>query len=497
MGPASRIFSTPMAFRKSSEVLSRALLNIAAKCRSPRLHRPPAHCRRLALTVILLLSGTVPLFAQSSLPPDNPAFSMPPAAIELTVPEGVPLHVSLKKPLNVRVVGQTLQAYLTEPVYAFDRVVIPKGSELDGRIVALLPPSKRKRAGYYLNADFSPHRTVQVQFAILILPSGLRIPVQTKIAPDVGVVMRLEANPQNASAGRARSFISNQWHSAIAQAKPSALWKSFKHLLSSEWPYHKQKFPAGTVFVAELEQPLDFGAVRIPSSEEQTIGLMPSANTLAFARLTVGLNSAIALPGAPVDAVLTRPVFSKANELLLPVGARLEGTVVRAKPARSLHRNGRLLFRLDRVKLPSGISHPIEMSLQGVEVPQSSRLRMNSEGEASVADSKESRVLRTAFSAAIATSTFDSDSGHAGATATSENRPLGGLSGYKLIGLAIAFGARSPILSRTLGVWGTAQSLYLHFIGPGKNLVLPKNTPIEISFGEYRKPLHHPSSPLL
>lgn len=482
-----------MVFEKSSQVLSRALLNIAARCHSPRLRRTLLRCRRFTLTVILALSETVPLFAQSSLASDTPASSMSPA-IELTVPKGVPLRVSLKKTVNVGVVGQTLQAYLTEPVYAFDRVVIPKGSELDGHIVALLPPPGLKRASYYLDADFSPHRTIRVQFATLILPSGLRLPVQTKLASDGETIMRLEVNPRNANVGRARSFISNQWHLAIAQAKPSALWKNFKHLLSSEWPYHKQRFPAGTVFVAELEQPLDFGAVEIPPSEEKEIGRLPSVNTLAFARLTVGLNSAVALPGGPVDAVLTRPVFSEAHELLLPVGAQLEGTVVRAKPARSLHRNGRLLFRLDRVKLPSSISHPIEISLQGVEVPQSSRLRMNSEGETSVADSKESRVLRTAFSAAIATSTFDSDSGHAGATATSENRPLGGLSGYKLIGLAIAFGARSPILSRTLGLWGTAQSLYLHFIGPGQNLVLRKNTPIEISFGEYRKPLHHPAS---
>lgn len=405
----------------------------------------------------------------------------------------MPLRVSLKKSVAVREVGQTLQTYLTESIYAFDRMVIPRGSELDGRIVALLPPSKGKRAGYYLNADFSPHRTIQVQFATLILPSGLRIPVQTKAVPSIGTVIRLEANSQNAKgASRTRSFISNQWHRAIAQAKPSALWKGLKHLLSSEWPYHKQKLSAGAVFVAELEQPLDFGAVRIPSSEEQAIGLLPSANTTAFARLTIGLDSAISLPGAPVDAVVTRPVFSQTHRLLLPVGTHLQGSVVRAKSARLLHRNGRLLFSLDRVKLPSSISQPIEMALQGVEVPESSRLRMNSEGETSVADSKESRVLRTAFSAAIATSTFDSDSGHAGATATSENRPIGGLSGYKLVGLAIAFGARSPVLSRTLGLWGTAQSLYVHFLGPGQNIVLPKNTPIEISFGESRESIRHP-----
>lgn len=458
---------------------------IAPRYSSSPPGKTSVHRRHCACCAALILSVTGNLFAQSFSSSNTKATSTFASAIELAVPKGVPLRASLKNAVNIKRIGQPIQTYLTDSVYVFDRVVIPKGSELDGRVVALRPPSKLRRAGYYLNADLSPHRIVSVRFSMLILPNGLQIPVQTKTMPDIGIIMRLEANPQNPTiANRGRSLISSEWHSAIAQARPSSLWRRFKSILASEWPYHKQTFPAGTVFVAELEQPVDLGMAKIPSSEEKEIGQLPSINTLAFARLTTGLNSAISLPGAPVNAELTRPVFSYDHKLLLPAGTELQGTVVRSKPARRLHRNGRLLFRFDAVKLPYTVSQPVEMALQGVEVPQSSRLRMNSEGETKVADSKTSRVLRTAFSAAIATSTFDSDSGHAGATTTSENRPIGGLSGYKLIGLAIAYGARSPILSRTLGLWGTGQSAYLHFLGRGQNLVLPKNTPIEISFGE-------------
>lgn len=440
-------------------------------------------CFSCIALLILIVPGC--LFAQSFSSSNNRATSISQPTIELTVPKGAPLRVSLKSSLNIRKVGQPVRTYLTDSVYVFDRVVIPKGSELDGRIIALRPPSKLKRVGYYLNADFSPHRVVHVQFSTLILPSGLQVPVQTEIAPDIGTVLKLEANPQKAGlSSRGRSFVISQWQAAISQVKPSALWRHAKRVISSEVPYHKQKYAPGTVFVAELQQPLDFGPARIPRSEEGAIGQLPSTNSLAFARLTTGLNSVVSLPGAPVDAELTRPVFSTDHKLLLPVGTELQGTVVRSKPARRLHRNGRLLFKFDAVKLPSSVSQPVEMALQGVEVPQSSRLRMDSEGEPRVSDNKTSRVLRTAFSAAVATSTFDSDSGHAGATATSENRPVGGLSGYKLIGLAIAFGARSPVLSRTLGLWGTTQSVYIHFLGRGQNLVFLKNTPIEISFGQ-------------
>lgn len=434
---------------------------------------------------MMIVAGSGCVFAQPRTSADNSALSTSSPTIELTVPKGVPLRVSLKRPVNIRKIGQPIQAYLTDSVYVFDRIAIPKGSELDGHIVALTRPPASRIAAYYLNADFSPHRLAQVGFDILIMPDGWRIPIQTQTVPEIGTVLRLEANPQKVTlTGRGRSFISSQWHFVIAQVKPSAVWKRAQRMLASEWPYHRQKFATGTVFVVELQQPLDFGPVKIPRSEEGVIGQLPSTDALAFARLTAGLSSALSAPGAPVDAQLTRPVFSSDHKLLLPVGTELQGTVIRSKPARRLHRNGRLFFKLDRVKLPSTAAQSVEMALQGAEVPESSRLQMNSEGETRVADNKESRVLRTAFSAAIANSTLDSDSGHAGATATSENRPIGGLSGYKLVGLAIAFGARSPILSRTLGFWGTAQSVYLHFLARGQNLILPKNTPIEISFGQ-------------
>lgn len=470
----------------SNNVMLRISSTLKTRYSSHPVRRTAGYRHRFAcIGLLILVAEPGSIFAQSFLSSDKAARSVFQPKVELAVPKGAPIRVSLKKSVTISKIGQAIQAYLTDSIYVFDRVVIPKGSEVDGRIVALTGPSAGRRVGYYLNGDFSPHRTARIVFDTLILPSGLQIPLQTQTVPEIGTVLKLEANPQGASlASRGRNLISSQLHLAISEVKPSALLRHAKSVLWSEWPYHRQKFAAGTVFVADLEQPLDFGPAKIPRSEEGAIGQLPSTNALAFARLTTGLSSAVSAPGAPVDAELTRPVFSSDHKLLLPAGTELQGIVVSSKPARRLHRNGRLLFRLDTVKLPSSVSQPVEMALQGLEVPESSHLRMDSEGETRVADNKESRVLRTAFSAAIATSTFDSDSGHAGATATSENRPVGGLSGYKLIGLAIAFSARSPVLSRTFGLWGTAQSAYLHFLARGQNLVLPKNTPIEISFGE-------------
>lgn len=457
-----------------------------------------------------------PLFAQGSLPvPDNtqelrktiedlaqrPAFlyrdlpamfsalsapSVLPLPVELKVGEGTPLRIVLKRAVSIKKAGQPIRAYIAEPIYAFDRTVVPKGSEVDGHIAKLSPPSGLKRTGYYLDADFSSHRAVEVEFDTLVLPNGQRVSLHIEIMPAMGPVLKLEADSQDTKLHRARGFISRQWHGAVVELRPSALWLHAKAFVLSELPYHQQKLQAGTVFVAELEQPLDFGPATIPPTELGAMGQLPGIDAEAFACLTTGLSSATSRAGTSVEAVLTRPVFSPDKKLLLPVGTALEGNVVRAKPARLLHRNGQLHFTLNRVRLPSSTAKSVEMALEGVEVPKSSHVQIDSEGQTSVASNGESRVLRTAFSAAIATSTFDSDSGHAGATATSENKPLGGASGYKVIGFAISLGAHSPVLSRVLGIWGTGESVYLHFIARGEDLVLPRDTPIQISFGEAR-----------
>jgi len=430
------------------------------------------------------------------IPVTNPSFSsesakaLPPLAVKLVVAEGVPLRVMLKKTMRVKKPGQAVIAYVTEPVFAFDRIVIPKGSEVDGHITQLVPPSKFKRTGDYLNADFSPHRRVEVTFDTLVLADGTRMSLLTRVVPDVGPVVKLEANPQkDGEVKRARGMISSQVHSTLAALKPSALWRHAKSFVWGELPYHKQKLTAGTVFDAELVQPLDFGSAAIPPEEMGAMGQVPAENSEAYARLEMTLSSATAHVGGAVEATLTRPVFSADKKLLLPAGSVLQGTVVKARPARRFHRNGQLHFNLSRVALPSGTPEPVEMALEGIEVSKSSNIQMDSEGETSVASDKKSRVLDSAVSIAIANSTLDSDSGHAGATASSENRPLGGVLGFKLVGLALSFAARYPPLSQAMGFAGAGRSVYSNFFSRGRDIVLPKDTPIEVSFGEHRTPM--------
>ncbi len=49
----------------------------------------------------------------------------PSAQPETTVPSGVPLRVALERRVAIKLAGEPIQGRLVDPVYVFDRVVLP------------------------------------------------------------------------------------------------------------------------------------------------------------------------------------------------------------------------------------------------------------------------------------------------------------------------------------------------------------------------------------
>ncbi|HEY6904325.1 MAG TPA: hypothetical protein VI216_08455, partial [Candidatus Acidoferrales bacterium] len=47
--------------------------------------------------------------------------------VDLTVPQGTPLQVALTKETRVKKTGQPVEGRIVEPVYSFDKIVIPVG----------------------------------------------------------------------------------------------------------------------------------------------------------------------------------------------------------------------------------------------------------------------------------------------------------------------------------------------------------------------------------
>lgn len=66
-----------------------------------------------------------------------------------------------------------------EPVYAFDRELIPAGTVMLGKVSRTQPISKGRRFGAILNGDFTPLRHAEVEFTTLKLPDCHELAIHT------------------------------------------------------------------------------------------------------------------------------------------------------------------------------------------------------------------------------------------------------------------------------------------------------------------------------
>jgi hypothetical protein len=163
----------------------------------------------------------------------NAAITSVPAGgetIPLTVPKGTPVQVALDAEVKVRSDSQSIQGHVVEPVYAFDKLVIPVGTIVTGQVKKIGDLSASKRTMAALDADFTPAHEVQVDFNEFVLPDGRHIPVQTKITPGFtqpvnfvtpGDDERKKGVKDAASekAKEAREQAKQEWDSAIQQVK--------------------------------------------------------------------------------------------------------------------------------------------------------------------------------------------------------------------------------------------------------------------------------------
>src|SRR5215470_4676448 len=115
----------------------------------------------------------------------------PEKTIALTVPKGAQLEIGLDGNIRVKKAGQEIHGRILQPVYAFDRLVGPAGSDVTGHISKIEPLSHKKRVFGILNGDLTPARIVAVEFTELKLADGKRIPFQALITPGSGKPIQL------------------------------------------------------------------------------------------------------------------------------------------------------------------------------------------------------------------------------------------------------------------------------------------------------------------
>lgn len=142
-----------------------------------------------------------PITASEGAPASQPT----PNLIPLTVPTGTAIKVALDQEVRIQRVGQAVHGKIVEPVYAFDRVVVPVGTGVVGKISAIDRVSKKGRIVAAMNGEFSPSRQVHIDFSYLVLANGGHVPLQTDVGPGSGGVLQfVPASERERRAGEER-----------------------------------------------------------------------------------------------------------------------------------------------------------------------------------------------------------------------------------------------------------------------------------------------------
>ena len=419
-----------------------------------------------------------------------------PVVVPMSVEAGTPIKVALDSEVRVRQVGQAIHGKTTEPVYAFDKLLIPVGTVVNGKVSAIDAVPKRVRTLDATDGNFSPHRNVHVQFDDLVMGDGRHVALQTVASPAPDGVLRfVSANEKEKQKNKAeeaaggeisatKQAIRQQWSDLQKQIHEPGKMHKLKRIALAQLPVHPQYIEAGTSFNADLQQPLDFGTEAVKPEALTNIGAPPPTGSMVHARLVTPLSSSTAKKGDAVEALITEPLVVS-DHLILPEGSVIKGSVMQAQPARRLGRNGQLRILFHQVAPPNGIEQKVETSLEGVAVAKGENLKLDAEGGAQVTTPR-TRYLTTGIQVMLAASQAspDRDAGRDGASGgEAGGAAANGASGFKLVGMIVGIAANSRVVSAGFGSYGAAMSIYYHFLARGRDVVYPKDMAMVIGLG--------------
>lgn len=402
-----------------------------------------------------------------------------------TIPAGVPLRVALERRVGIKRVGEPVRGRLVEPVYVFDRMVLPAGSEVEGHVSEIGGVPAKRRIAALLSGNLTPPREVRAQFDTLVLSDGARLGLRTSPSRGTAHTSRIGArkkrDPSQTGASAIRDQLTAKMNPAVLAFKEPGKVRQLGTFLSGMLPYHRQAWGAGTLFSSVLEEPVKAEGVPLPASGIDRPGGGPLAGQEVDARLVGLISSATAQRGTPVEAIVTRPVFSSEHVLLIPEGSRLSGEVLKAQRARIFHRNGKVLFVFRRITLAAGAQQNVEGRLDGLEADFETHVALDSEGATRVSSPK-TRFIFPAIAVAVAGLSFHQDYNAQGVPDQDiGGRAESGAVGLGLIGTVVAQASRP--LASGIAIAGAGFSIYTTFLARGEEMVLPANTPVKIGLG--------------
>ncbi len=448
------------------------------------------------ITVAALLTLTS-VGGRIALAQDKPAAS---EGIPLTVAAGTPLHVVLEKPVPIKHIDVPVAAHVVDPIFVFDHLVIPAGSQVLGRVTKVESASRKQRGLAIANGNFSPLRKAHVDFETLVLQDGRRLSLHAVTTQGALNMVHLVAGEQGKKKGRvgqavdqARQQAKARGQETIQEIKAPGKMQRVKARLWAEFPYHNPKLAVGTNFTAELKTPLELGREDPSPKQLERVGSEIPPGSNVHVRLLTSLSSATDHQGSPVRGVVSEPVFSPDHQLILPEGARLEGIVTQALPARRLGRNGQLRFTFREIEMSPGASRQVHGTIQSVDAAAGDHVELDAEGGAHAITPK-TKFIVPAIDVLLATSSLDGLDPHNRRRIAEGRGPQGpdfgggavrGGAGFGLVGSVIGLVAHFRPVSTCFAFYGAGWSVYTHILARGNNVVFPKNTPMEIRFGTH------------
>jgi hypothetical protein len=443
----------------------------------------------LTLSALMLSAANRPAAAQ---PVDEP--------FAIVLGAGRPLRVTLDHRVTISRIGQVVDATVVDPQYVLDRIGVPSGTRVRGRVASFEEVSRLARARAMLGGNFSPLHRAVLEFDTLILEDGREIAMQTRVSGGAERVRRrvaggAETTAAAASAGgaavaRARGEaarrvdeLRQRGRDAIETIKSPGRMERFRDAAIRRLPYYRPFLSKGTVFDATLIAPISIGeAVALPRAPA---GTAPAPGSILAARLVTPIDSKATPRGTPIEAVLTEPVFSAEREVILPEGTRLTGEVTFAKTARRFRRNGQLRFLFDTVHVPDESPRTMLASLHAVE-SAADGLGLDEEGGATVTNSKTRFIAPVLAVAALHAGGHEHhahlDGGAIGpstpTTGSFGARGFGGFLGFGLIGVGVS--QISAPAGLALAAVGVVRTTYVSIVGKGQEVSFPAATPIEL-----------------
>jgi hypothetical protein len=422
----------------------------------------------------------------------------------LVVPAGSVLRMRTEATTFPKRAGDVVHAQLTQPVFAFDREVLPAGTEVVGHVIAFSSPSRLRQIESMTSGHFGSFKKPEIQFDTVLEPGKAPRAIVTDTTPGNGQTVELR------SVGGLKHGIIG---SAVARGKQeiSARWKEAKDLLKTDnkkerardaamalLPYQPSRITGGSQFDAVLMTPQTFGFEIVPAETIMQLGQTTPEDGTVCGNLVTGLDSAVTKSGSPVEAKLTAPLFTSNHQLLLPEGTRLIGNVSAARPARHFHRSGQLRFSFQEVALSDEITElqkrltaqtaqlneesarkKIHAGISGLSVRRGSHIGLDEEGVPRVEESK-ARFLGPALSVALVAAANSQEQEHGRLENQTGAQTAAGAFGFALIGAIV--GRTSHVGALAIGSLGAARSVYSQFFGKGTDIQLPANTSLAIQF---------------